>query len=101
VTSAANQAAERALALAEQDRVVLPFAMTGSAGLLEALPRHQTAHAALLADILDVLQGSSPAARQKSSSPLAEELSTGELKVLRYLPTRELQLLARPAGRTS
>ena len=29
---AANQAAERALALAESDRLVLPFAMTGSAG---------------------------------------------------------------------
>src|SRR5262249_59467059 len=41
---AASQAAERALALAEADRLVLPFAMTGSAGLLEALPRHQTAH---------------------------------------------------------
>jgi LuxR family transcriptional regulator, maltose regulon positive regulatory protein len=42
---AANQAAERALALAEADRLVLPFAMTGSAELLEALPRHETAHA--------------------------------------------------------
>jgi LuxR family maltose regulon positive regulatory protein len=60
--------------------------MTGSAGLLEALPRHQTAHAALLADILDVLHGSSPAARQ-SWLPPAEELSPGELRVLRYLPT--------------
>ena len=29
--------------------------MTGSTGLLEALPRHETAHGALLADILDVL----------------------------------------------
>ena len=37
---AARQAAERALALAEADRLILPFAMTGSAGLLEALPRH-------------------------------------------------------------
>jgi LuxR family maltose regulon positive regulatory protein len=83
---AANQAAERALALAESDRLVLPFAMTGSAGLLEALPRHQTAHAALLADILDVLHGSSPPAQQQPSPP-AEELSPGELRVLRYLPT--------------
>jgi hypothetical protein len=74
---AANQAAERALALAEADRLILPFAMTGSAGLLEALPRHQTAHAALLADILD---GASPAARPPSSSPPAEELSPGELR---------------------
>ncbi len=96
---AANQAAERALALAEPDRLVLPFAMTGSAGLLEALPRHQTAHAALLADILDVLHGSSAAATQQSSSPPAEELSPGELRVLRYLPTN----LSRPeiAGQLS
>ena len=89
---AANQAAERALALAEADRLVLPFAMTGSPELLEALPRHETAHAALLADILDVLHGSSPAAKEQSSSPPAEELSPGELRVLRYLPTN----LSRP-----
>jgi LuxR family transcriptional regulator, maltose regulon positive regulatory protein len=89
---AASQAAERALALAESDRLILPFAMTGSAELLEALPRHQTAHAALLADILDVLHGSSPAAKEQSSSPPAEELSPGELRVLRYLPTN----LSRP-----
>ena len=96
---AASQEAERALALAESDRLVLPFAMTGSAGLLEALPRHQTAHAALLADILDVLHGSSPAATDRSSSPPAEELSPGELRVLRYLPTN----LSRPeiAGQLS
>jgi LuxR family maltose regulon positive regulatory protein len=99
---AANQAAEHALALAESDRVVLPFAMTGAAGLLEALPRHETAHAALLAEILDVLHGAPPAARDRSSSfspPPAEELSPGELRVLRYLPTN----LSRPeiAGQLS
>jgi LuxR family maltose regulon positive regulatory protein len=89
---AANQAAERALALAEADRLVLPFAMTGSAELLEALPRHQTAHGALLADILDVLHGASPAAEEQPALPLTEELSPGELRVLRYLPTN----LSRP-----
>jgi LuxR family transcriptional regulator, maltose regulon positive regulatory protein len=89
---AASQAAEHALALAEADRLILPFAMTGSAGLLEALPRHETAHAALLADILDVLHGASPAAKEPSSPPPAEELSPGELRVLRYLPTN----LSRP-----
>jgi LuxR family maltose regulon positive regulatory protein len=89
---AANQAAERALALAEPDRLVLPFAMTGSRELLEALPRHETAHAALLASILDVLHGSSPAAKEQSSLPPAEELSPGELRVLRYLPSN----LSRP-----
>jgi LuxR family maltose regulon positive regulatory protein len=88
---AANQAAERALALAEPDRLVLPFAMTGSRALLEALPRHETAHAALLTDILDVLHGScvTPA---EHPAPLAEALSPGELRVLRYLPTN----LSRP-----
>jgi LuxR family maltose regulon positive regulatory protein len=89
---AANQAAERALALAESDRLILPFAMTGCRELLEALPRHETAHAALLADILDVLHGSSPAAKEQSSLPPTEELSPGELRVLRYLPTN----LSRP-----
>jgi LuxR family maltose regulon positive regulatory protein len=89
---AAKQAAEQALALAESDRLVLPFAMTGSARLLEALPRHQTAHGALLADILDVLHGSSLEIGEQSSLPSADELSPGELRVLRYLPTN----LSRP-----
>jgi LuxR family transcriptional regulator, maltose regulon positive regulatory protein len=89
---AANQAAEHALTLAESDRLVLPFAMTGSRELLEALPRHETAHAALLAGILDVLHGSSRAAKEQSSTPPTEELSPGELRVLRYLPTN----LSRP-----
>ena len=96
---AANQAAERALALAEADRLVLPFAMTGSRELLEALPRHETAHGALLADILDVLHGSSPAAENQPPLLDVEELSPGELRVLRYLPTN----LSRPeiAGQLS
>jgi len=84
---AANQAAERALALSESDRLVLPFAMTGSQELLEALPRHQSAHGALLTEILDVLHGSSPEAKEQSSSQPAAELSRAELRVLRYLPT--------------
>jgi LuxR family transcriptional regulator, maltose regulon positive regulatory protein len=83
---AANQAAERALALAEADRLVLPFAMTGARELLEALPSHATAHAALLAEILDVLRGSPVTSREGYARP-AEELSPGELRVLRYLPT--------------
>ena len=89
---AANQAVEHALALAESDRLVLPFAMTGSRELLEALPRHETAHAALLAYILDVLHGSSPAAGSQPLPLDVQELSPGELKVLRYLPTN----LSRP-----
>jgi LuxR family maltose regulon positive regulatory protein len=95
---AANQAAERALARAESDRLVLPFAMTGSRELLEALPRHETAHAALLTDILDILPGVPRGDLRGSSGPAGsvplkvEELSPGELRVLRYLPTN----LSRP-----
>jgi LuxR family transcriptional regulator, maltose regulon positive regulatory protein len=89
---AANRSAERALALAESDRLVLPFAMTFSGELLEALPRRETAHAALLTHILDVLHGSSPAAGNQPAQLDAEELSPGELRVLRYLPTN----LSRP-----
>jgi LuxR family maltose regulon positive regulatory protein len=66
--------------------------MTGSRELLEALPRHDTAHAALLADMLDVLHGASPAANDQAALPPPEELSPGELRVLRYLPTN----LSRP-----
>ena len=84
---AASREAERALALSESDRVVLPFAMTGSQELLEALPGHQTAHGALLADILDILHGASPATKEQPSLPPTQELSPGELRVLRYLPT--------------
>ena len=89
---AANQAVERALALAESDRLVLPFAMTGSRELMEALPRHETAHAALVTDILDVLQGASLTTKDQSTLPQAEELTPSELRVLRYLPTN----LSRP-----
>jgi LuxR family transcriptional regulator, maltose regulon positive regulatory protein len=89
---AANQAAERALALAEADRLVLPFAMTSSLELLESLPPHETAHAALLAGILDALHGSHPAPGNHWSPLDGEELSPGELRVLRYLPTN----LSRP-----
>jgi LuxR family maltose regulon positive regulatory protein len=88
---AANQATEHALGLAEPDRLVLPFAMTGSRVLLEALPRHETAHAALRAGILDILRGSSGAPSQ-DPAPLSGTLSATELRVLRYLPTN----LSRP-----
>jgi LuxR family transcriptional regulator, maltose regulon positive regulatory protein len=89
---AAAAAAESALALAEPDRLVLPFAMTGSREVLEALPRHDTAHAALLTDILDIIRGGSAAPRSESSPAETGQLSPSELRVLRYLPTN----LSRP-----
>jgi LuxR family maltose regulon positive regulatory protein len=89
---AATAATECALALSEADRLILPFAMTGSLELLEAMPRHETAHAALLADILDVMRGSSIAPGHEPSLAEIEQLSPSELRVLRYLPTN----LSRP-----
>ena len=89
---AANEATERALSLAQADRLVLPFAMTSARDLLEALPPQHTGHAALRTDILDVLHGSSPPVRHQDPAPPAEQLSWGELRVLRYLPTN----LSRP-----
>jgi LuxR family maltose regulon positive regulatory protein len=66
--------------------------MTGSLELLEAMPRHETAHAALLADILDVMRGSAIAPGHEPSLAEIEQLSPSELRVLRYLPTN----LSRP-----
>jgi LuxR family maltose regulon positive regulatory protein len=79
---AARAAVEQALNLAEQDRLILPFAMTGAWALLETL--RGTAHAALVADILDAVHRGAPT--PPAEFP-AEELSPSELRVLRYLPT--------------
>ena len=83
---AAHAAIERALALAEPDRLIFPFVMTGSRDLLESLPRHQTGHGALLIDILEVLRGAS-IAKDRSVLPPALGLTPTELRVLRFLPT--------------
>jgi LuxR family maltose regulon positive regulatory protein len=94
---AVREAVERALHLAEPERLILPFAMTGAWQLLTAPLPGETSHAALIADILDAIhdRGPEPAA---TSAP-AEPLSPSELRVLRYLPTN----LTRPeiAGQLS
>ena len=81
-TSAARAAVERALDLAEPDRLILPFAMTGGWELLAE--SRGTAHAALVAGILDAVRDGGPG--HAATGP-AEELSPSELRVLRYLPT--------------
>jgi LuxR family maltose regulon positive regulatory protein len=82
---ASEEAVEQALALAEPERLVLPFAIAPGRELLERHPRHVTAHAALLTDILDILHRGSAAA-PSGSAQLAEPLSPSELRVLGYLP---------------
>jgi LuxR family maltose regulon positive regulatory protein len=84
---AAAAAVEAALTAAEPDRLIFPFAMTGTAELLEVLPRHETAHGALLAEILDLLRGGPAPGSERERLSQAEELSPSELRVLRYLPT--------------
>ena len=85
--NAAAAAAEAALAAAEPDRLIFPFAMTGAADLLDALPRDQTAHGAFLADIVDVVRGAPAPGAEGERLSQPEELSPSELRVLRHLPT--------------
>ena len=85
--TAAAAEAEAALAAAEPDRLIFSFAMTEAADLLDALPRHETAHGALLADIVDQLRGAPPPSTDRQRLSPLEELSPSELRVLRYLPT--------------
>jgi LuxR family maltose regulon positive regulatory protein len=89
---AAHAALEQALAVAEPDRLILPFAMVAPWDLLKSLPRHATSHAALLVDILDGLDGASFGVHGPAKGLPAAELSPAELRVLRYLPTN----LSRP-----
>ena len=55
--------------------------------ILERHPRHATRHAALLTDIIDVLDGSSIGPRLRGGDSPTEELSESELRVLRFLPS--------------
>jgi LuxR family maltose regulon positive regulatory protein len=85
--NAAAAAAEAALATAEPDRLMFPFAMAEAADLLDALPQHETAHAALLSDIVDLLRGESAPSSDRQPLAQSDELSPSELRVLGYLPT--------------
>ena len=78
---------ERALDVAEPDSLVFPLIVVPARDLLERHPRHRTAHAALLADLLSVLSGSSLPPRGRELATLSEPLSESELRVLRFLPS--------------
>jgi LuxR family transcriptional regulator, maltose regulon positive regulatory protein len=84
---ASREACEQALDLAEPDRLILPFAMTGAWRLLETVPPHSTSHAALVTDILDAIRGPGRGRPGRPPAMPAGELSKSELRVLRYLPT--------------
>jgi LuxR family transcriptional regulator, maltose regulon positive regulatory protein len=84
---AAGRALEHALDLAEPDGALLWFLLHPAPGLLERHARQRTAHAALLAQIRDLLAGNRPAPPLGAQQPPLEPLSKTEIRVLRYLPT--------------
>ena len=84
---AASRTIERALEVAEPDGLLLPFLLYPTAELLERQARLRTTHASLIAEILNLLSGRTPAPRPQDAAPLQEPLSESELRVLRYLPT--------------
>jgi LuxR family maltose regulon positive regulatory protein len=83
---AAAAAVEGALAAAESDRLIFPFALNNAGELLDVLSQHETAHSSLLADVVDLLQGA-PAPRIDRERLPQPELSPAELRVMRFLPT--------------
>jgi LuxR family transcriptional regulator, maltose regulon positive regulatory protein len=99
--AAARRALERALDLAEPDRALSAFVLQPTAGLLQRHARNCAKHADLIAEIVRLLPGgdAEPGSRQQMAPPEArqapaeaapratEQVSRGESRVLRYLPT--------------
>jgi LuxR family transcriptional regulator, maltose regulon positive regulatory protein len=85
---AARRALERALDLAEPEGLLFPFLIDPAPDLLDRQRRHGTAHAGLIAEILNVLAGSKPGSQPAGPPRLREPLSHAEARVLRYLPTK-------------
>ncbi len=67
--------------------MIFPFAMYDAGELVDVLPRHQTAHSALVADVVDLLRGAPAPGLDRGRLAPSEELSPSELRVLRFLPT--------------
>ena len=86
-TRSAEDDVERALDRAERDALILPFLVTPARELLERHPRHRTAHAALLANVLGVLGGAALPARRGEMPEVMEALTESEFRVLGYLPS--------------
>jgi LuxR family maltose regulon positive regulatory protein len=84
--AAAGRALEQAFDLAEPEGALLWFLLHPAPGLLERHARQGTAHAALIARIMDLQAGNTPAP-QAAPRPLLDPLSGSEIRVLRYLPT--------------
>jgi LuxR family transcriptional regulator, maltose regulon positive regulatory protein len=73
--AASGRAVERALDLAEPEGAHLFFLLRPAPDLLERHARHRTAHASLIAEILDLLSGRRPARQPDGPQPPLEPLS--------------------------
>ena len=83
----AGRALEHALDLAEPDGMMFAFLLHPAPELLRHQVRQRTAHAALIAEILDVIAGKEREPARSEPVRLREPLSESETRVLRYLPT--------------
>ena len=81
-TAAAEASLERALSMAEPDRLILLFVHTPCRELLEHQLRRRTAHGALIGLILDVLSGAEPPPSEAQRVTLLEPLSDAEARML-------------------
>jgi LuxR family maltose regulon positive regulatory protein len=85
--SAADHALQRALDVAEHDRVLLPFLVDPVPALLERHAGACTVHADLMCEIFDQLAGKSAESPAPAPESLPEPLTESEMRVLRLLPT--------------
>jgi LuxR family maltose regulon positive regulatory protein len=85
---AARRALEQALDHAAPQGLLFPFLFDPAPGLLDRHRRSGTAHASLIAAILNVLAGNEPGSLPAKPRRLREPLSHAEARVLRYLPTK-------------
>ncbi|HEX4290759.1 MAG TPA: LuxR C-terminal-related transcriptional regulator [Trebonia sp.] len=83
----AGQALERALDLAEPDGAVFAFLLHPAPVLLSRHAGHGTAHAALIAQVLDLMAGNKPVPPRGEPGRPREPLSASETRILRFLPT--------------
>lgn len=102
---AARQALEHALDLARPEGLLFPFLLDPAPGLLDRHRRTGTAHSRLISEILNLLAGRKPAApsghQAGPGQGLREPLSQGEIRVLRYLPTKLWPATSPPRSRSS
>jgi|KBSMisStaDraftv2_1062788.scaffolds.fasta_scaffold119478_2 LuxR family transcriptional regulator, maltose regulon positive regulatory protein len=85
---AATSVLERALDLAERDRMLVPFLVPPAPPLFEGHAEYRTAPATVISEVVDLLaRVNRPAVLTGEPASAGEALTRGETRVLRYLPT--------------